>query len=259
MMNSVKDIIKINTIEAVELLLPVKCVICGKSTSYSQHESLDRCYRRITGRDRMHVCNKCLVNLVSEDSKERWNFCLSNPVPNDSYPELPLYLAFPYDGIMRKIITNLKFRDKRECGYLAGMLLGKMLKDDGVNADMIIPMPLHPRRLEERGYNQAEIIAHSVAEMNEIPMITGVLLRERYTERQSEIKDVNERISNVSHAFTVAENWDITGSTIILIDDVVTTGFTMHEAASVLLNNGASKVLCCAVAGNRLLKNADRF
>ncbi len=248
-----------NMVSAIELLLPVKCVICGKSTSYSLHENLDCCYKRISGKDRIHVCRTCLVNLVSVDTKERWNFCLSNPVPNDPYPELPLYIAFSYDGIMRKIVTDLKFRNKKECGYLAGMLLGKMLKDDGVKADMIIPMPLHSQRLKERGYNQAEIIAYSVAQMNNIPMINSILLRDRYTERQSEIKDVNERIENVSKAFVAAENWDINGSKIILVDDVVTTGFTMHEAASVLLKNGASKVLCCAVAGNRLLKNADRF
>lgn len=253
--------------DAVELLLPSRCIICGSNTSGNSYESLSKSYKKIvSGRtdinerlSSLNVCSKCLLNIIRIEPIDRWNFCLSNPMNNDPYPNMPLYIGFSYDGIMRRMITNLKFRKKFELGFFLGLLLGKCLKEDGVNVDMIIPVPLHNRRFKERGYNQAELISYAVGRFIGKPVFTNILMREAYTSRQTELKDINDRIQNVKNAFAVSSEWDLSGLTILLIDDVATTGFTMHEAASVLMASGANKVLCCAAAGNRLIKNADRF
>lgn len=253
--------------DAIELIIPQRCIICGAGTAGSSYKSLTRCYDSVVRiredynqrSSRLSLCRKCLLDLVRIEDIDRWNFCLSNPVPNDPYPELPLYIGFSYEGIMRRIVTNLKFRGKFECGFLLGLLLGKCLKEDGVEVDMIVPVPLHGKRLKERGYNQAELIAYTVGKMLGKPVINDVLSRKVYTSKQSELRDVNDRISNIKDAFEVNKDWDLSSSTVLLVDDVATTGFTMHEVASSLLDSGCKKVLCCAASGNRLIKNADRF
>ena len=86
-----------------------------------------------------------------------------------------------------------------------------------------------------------------------------MLFRSKDTQRQSQITDTNLRERNVKGAFEVSDNWDVTGLRVIVVDDVATTGATLHEAAKVLLRAGASKVLCVAFAGNRVVRNAEPF
>ena len=81
----------------------------------------------------------------------------------------------------------------------------------------------------------------------------------RNTDRQTELKGNLARISNVTGAFETSDEWDLTGMTVIVADDVATTGFTLHEAAAALYEAGASKVLCVAFAGNRQVKNSEPF
>ena len=120
-------------------------------------------------------------------------------------------------------------------------------------------MPLSQERYKERGFNQASEIAYPVSRLNNIRFADDCLIRIRDTQRQSEITDKNLRANNVSGAFGVSDNWDLTGMTVIIVDDVATTGATLHEAAVALYKAGASKVLCIALAGNRYAKNTEPF
>ncbi|MCR5327901.1 MAG: ComF family protein, partial [Saccharofermentans sp.] len=86
-----------------------------------------------------------------------------------------------------------------------------------------------------------------------------LLIRTKDTNRQAEIRDANERANNVTGAFAVSDDWDVTGLTVLLVDDVATTGSTLHEAATAIKKAGADKVLCVAFAGNRQVKNAEPF
>ena len=90
-------------------------------------------------------------------------------------------------------------------------------------------------------------------------MAENCLVRTRDTGRQSDINDINKRAGNVRGAFEVSSNWDVTGLRVVVVDDVATTGATLHEAAKVLYKAGAAKVLCVAFAGNRNVKNAEPF
>ena len=100
---------------------------------------------------------------------------------------------------------------------------------------------------------------YPAAKINGIPSAEDCLIRTRDTGRQSEIHDSNKRAGNVRGAFKVNDGWDVTGLRIIVVDDVATTGATLHEAAMALYKAGASKVLCVALAGNRTVKNAEPF
>ena len=123
----------------------------------------------------------------------------------------------------------------------------------------MVPVPLSQKRLEERGFNQASEIAYPVSKLTGIRFAEDCLIRIRDTKKQSEITDKNLRANNVSGAFGVSDLWDVTGMTVIIVDDVATTGATLHEAAAALYKAGAAKVLCVALAGNRSAKNAEPF
>ena len=246
---------------AADLILPYRCMLCGNvSDSEDRFENYDSLYRQLYNKEpELHLCGKCLSDLISTDEQGRWLLCLSNPVENDPCPGLPLYLLFPYKGVIERAVPKIKFGGKIELARFFGCVLGSALLYVGLNADLIVPVPLSHERLEERGFNQASELAFPVSRLTNIRMADDCLIRVRDTKRQSEITDKNLRANNVSGAFGVSDNWDVTGMTVIIVDDVATTGATLHEAAIALYKAGASKVLCIALAGNRSAKNAEPF
>ena len=114
---------------------------------------------------------------------------------------------------------------------------GKMLEE----ADMMIPVPLHYRRLIARRYNQSAIIAQTLSKSCGVPVNVDALKRIRATATQGHLKAV-ERHKNVKAAFKVSPKADVKDKTIILIDDVFTTGATVKECTKALLKSGAAKV-----------------
>ena len=246
---------------AVDLILPFKCPVCGgvadTNDRFGNYEEL---YEALYGTEsELRICGKCLsvVNTVDEDS--RWFLCLSNPVENDPCPGLALYMPFTYKGILERAVPRIKFGKKIELARFFGIILGSCMRNEGIKADLIIPIPLSEERLEERGFNQAYEICYPAAKINGIPSAEDCLIRTRDTGRQSEIHDSNKRAGNIRGAFKVNDGWDVTGLRIIVVDDVATTGATLHEAAKALYKAGAAKVLCVALAGNRTVKHAEPF
>lgn len=246
---------------AADLILPYRCMLCGNvSDSEDRFGNYDELYFQLYNKEsELYLCGKCLSDLISNEEQGRWLLCLSNPIENDPCPGLPLYLLFPYKGIIERAVPKIKFGRKIELARFFGCVLGSALQNVGLNADLIVPIPLSQERLEERGFNQASEIAFPISKLTGIRFAEDCLIRVRDTKRQSEITDKNLRANNVSGAFGVSELWDVTGMTVIIVDDVATTGATLHEAAIALYKAGASKVLCAALAGNRSAKNREPF
>lgn len=238
---------------AVDLILPFRCSICGEvSDTEDRSGCYDRLYKEIYGiYPELHLCGKCISSLNSREETERWHFCLSNPIGNDPYPNLPLYLPFPYKGIVERAIPRIKFGRQIELARFFGSVLGTLLCGEDVKADLVVPVPLSDERFEERGFNQASEIAYPVSKLCNIPFADDCIIRLKNTARQSEMKENYERAANVAGAFGVSGSWDVTGMKVMIADDVATTGSTLHEAASALYKAGASKVICIAFAGNR--------
>ena len=111
--------------------------------------------------------------------------------------------------------------------------------------DYIVPVPLHKKRLKERGYNQSELIAKEVAEYLKIPMRTDLLIRTKATKKQSSLVRT-ERVTNVQSAFKCTEKCD--GKKILLFDDIYTTGNTAQSCARELANNGAEQICALTLA-----------
>lgn len=247
--------------ETLDFMFPACCCICGRLADADDRFTQYEDFRRATGGigKKLHICGKCLSLLVPYESDKRWLFCLSNPYEGDPLPGLPLYVPLNYHGTAGYAIPAVKFGKKKELANFLGCIMGTCLKADNVGADLIVPVPLSESRLRERGFNQAAEMAKPAAAIAGIPFAGDVLVRTRDTDRQTELKGNLARISNVTGAFAVSGEWDVTDLTVIVVDDVATTGFTLHEAAMALYGAGASKVLCVALASNRLVKNAEPY
>lgn len=139
---------------------------------------------------------------------------------------------FTKKGKVQRLISALKYRRKKEVGTIAGHLLAQLSSPP--KADMIIPVPLHKRRLKERGFNQSEVFSEGLSSSWSIPAVSNLLVREKYTTSQTG-KSKIERAANVAHIFTVTEREKIAGKSIILTDDVLTTGATLEACIEALV------------------------
>lgn len=149
--------------------------------------------------------------------------------------------AMAYNEAAAQLIHGFKFGNKRYMGR--GLAAGIELPE-GWDIDAVVPVPLHPKRERERGYNQSMILAMELGGRYGIPVRPGLLKRTRYTEMQS-LTAGRDRRDNVRGAFGARE---CGGRNILLVDDVITTGSTMQECAIALKSAGAGNIYCAAAA-----------
>jgi len=139
-------------------------------------------------------------------------------------------------GALREAVHHLKFGGRRELGEPLGRLLAAQIQSP---YDLVVPVPLHPSRLRQRGYNQAGLLAAELAACMGVPMVERALIRLRRTGHQAKLER-QARLKNLSGAFQVApgESVRLTGKSVLLVDDVLTTGATATAAATVLRSAG---------------------
>ena len=142
---------------------------------------------------------------------------------------------------MRKSIHELKYRNLRTISPCLAELLADYLKENPLPGEALISVPLHPRRLRERGYNQSGLLARELGKRIGLPVIEDCLIRLKQAQPQVRAVDVEERRSNVADAF-VCRDERVKGKETILIDDVCTSGATLESCAAVLKNRGATSV-----------------
>lgn len=154
--------------------------------------------------------------------------------------------AVAFEGAVRRAIHELKYGGRAE---LASPLAALMVTAWGSGlypVDCVLPVPLHPRRNRERGYNQATLIAEVLAQQIKLPVLADALVRSRMTESQTSLGAFARR-KNVEGAFT-ARSSRVSGRSILLVDDVCTTGSTLQACADALRAGGASHVYALTVA-----------
>lgn len=151
----------------------------------------------------------------------------------------------PYrEPVVRELIRLFKYRGATEIARVLADFIGASLKDYGITPDtqaILVPIPLHPKRLRERGFNQAELIAEALAARFGLSLNTHILRRTIYRKRQVEIKDRRARIENAKGVYAI-KTPPPRGATVILVDDVSTTGATLAECAKILRQAGAKRV-----------------
>jgi ComF family protein len=150
-----------------------------------------------------------------------------------------------HEDLLRKLLLDLKFREQVHLAVSLGKLLAAHPGLSGVTADLVAPLPLHPRRLRQRGYNQALELARPLAAALNLPLLPDLLARGRETIPQTQL-DRTVREKNLKGVFVCAEK--VQGLHILLVDDTMTTGATMREAAQTLLCAGAASVSAALVS-----------
>ena len=152
-------------------------------------------------------------------------------------------------GIVREVIHQFKYARQIHLRHLVGRWLSAALEDERLrdrNFDLIVPVPLHPTRERERGFNQASLLSELISAQTSIRS-QRVLERVRYTTTQTAL-DRSERMENLHNAFRLRKNADVRGLRVLLIDDVLTTGSTLRECARVLKRAGAISVHAATAA-----------
>ncbi len=142
---------------------------------------------------------------------------------------------------MRNAIHALKYRGIKSLSPVLGELLADSLAKRPLPADLIVPVPLHPRRLRERGYDQSLLLAENLEGRLGIPLARDVLIRHRHTPSQARSKSVLERRRNMEGAFHATPG-RLEGKNLVLVDDVCTTGATLNACARALKEAGARSV-----------------
>lgn len=206
-------------------LYPNQCIICGKL--YSDE-----------------ICIKCYKTLEILAKTQKYN--------NKSFKE-HIYL-FKYEGRIRKLIIDYKFNDK---AYLSNFFTKIIIKNEKIcrkikSYDIIIPVPIHKKRKNERGYNQSELIAKKIAKnINELELVTDYLIKQKNTVAQSTLTK-QQRKQNVKQVYKIGNKEKIQNKKIILLDDIYTTGATAEECSKILKQNGAKEILVLTIAKDEI-------
>jgi ComF family protein len=144
-------------------------------------------------------------------------------------------LYFNDKGIVKHIIHNLKYRGQQKLGTYLGTIYGEDLKDHIAKnkIDYIIPVPIHKKRLAERGYNQITAFCNAIAAQTNVPVITDLLYRKHFSATQTK-KNKEERQKIINSLFDIYYDEKYIGKHFLIIDDVITTGATIEACAKAL-------------------------
>ncbi|UCH42374.1 MAG: ComF family protein [Dehalococcoidales bacterium] len=146
---------------------------------------------------------------------------------------------YRFEGVVRQSVYKLKYENLRAITEHLAQMLYSYISENQVPGDVLVPVPLHSKRLRERGYNQATLLAMELSKLTGLPLLTDHLIRERDTHPQALTKTASERQGNVTNAFYSRE---LRYREVLLIDDVATSGATLNACAAALKAAGATSV-----------------
>ena len=222
----------------VYLLFPDTCLACGGVIEIGEKT----------------ICTICRINFPRTNYHLNRENNLAQKFWGRAKVEYAIsYLFFKKHSDVQSMIHYLKYKDSPEVGTLIGRWYGQELLDDDFykNFDVIIPVPMHPKKLKKRGYNQSACFGKGLAEVWQIPQLENGIQKLTNTKSQT-TKSRKERYNNMKAGFIVPYPDKIKGKKILVVDDVVTTGATLEACINLLIESGAKtvSVATMAVAGN---------
>src|SRR5438067_343121 len=225
------------------LVYPPTCTICAGSVGPHDYLCAD-CETKLS-RIVPPFCAKCSEPF---DGAITTTFSCANCAHRALYFDAAVS-AYRSRGIARHVILNFKYGRQIHLRHLVARWLVAALDDERLRErrfDAIVPVPLHPAKQRERGFNQAALLAEWLSAHMALPL-RPVLQRVRFTTTQTAF-DRSERMQNLGNAFRLRKNADVRKSRVLLIDDVLTTGSTLSECARVLKEAGAQSVYAATAA-----------
>jgi len=216
----------------VDLIFPRCCAACDKG---------------LIGNEEI-ICTSCRIALprVQEDSVSA-EMIGQKFINIHEVTKTHAYLLFTKKGKVQKLLHALKYKGQAELGVEMGFMFGQEMQENGSlpDADLIISVPLHKKKLKSRGYNQSDKLAEGFSRATNIPWSGNVLERVKYTETQTG-KTRDERWKNVRKVFVV--KGDVKDKKIIIMDDVLTTGATVEACIEVLIEAGCTQFVILTIA-----------
>ncbi|MBD0372316.1 MAG: ComF family protein [Pyrinomonadaceae bacterium] len=232
---------------ALALLYPQGCEACGSFVeSRVDGAACARCWsetRVFSSRD--VLCSKCGAFLAGASPTRKPENVRCRRCEDESFTAARAVGA--YEGALRASIIALK-REPSVAERLASLLYEAALQPPLSHATRIIPVPLHPERERARGFNQAAVLGRALSHLSRLPLDEASLVRSLHTERHRALMDERARRESVRDAFRVARPRLVEGESILLVDDVFTTGATVSACAAALLSAGAQSVYALTVA-----------
>lgn len=184
-----------------------------------------------------HLCLKCIHDLPLTHFENH----LNNPIEKIltgrvQFQRATSQLYFTKHSLLQKIMHHFKYKGNKELGLQLGVMMGHQLMASGQYRDVeaLIPLPLHEKKERIRGYNQSEILCQGISEVFKIPIVKNIVQRTIATDTQTRKTRV-ARWQNMSNTFTLVNDHDIENKTVLLVDDIVTTGATIEACANALL------------------------
>ncbi len=211
----------------LDLVFPPRCVACGKEGAF--------------------LCQACVASapLIPQPSCVRCarpvraaglcEVCQAEPSSLEG-----VLSPFAMDDVVRQAVYALKYHNLRALAPTLGALMAAHVQQAGVTADVLVPVPLHPHRWRERGYNQAELLAKEIGRRLSLPVAPHGLARVKHSDPQARAASREERRANVEDAFLAKASF--LGQRVLLVDDVCTTGATLESCAASMLQAGAARV-----------------
>ena len=219
---------------AVDFLFPKWCVGCGK-----EGELICYSCRRLLTRIIPPLCPRCGK---PQSSGILCPSCVDWPAKIDG-----IRSPFKFEGVMREAIHQLKYRNLRALVAPLAKLLQDYLNANPLPGEVLVPVPLHQKRLKERGYNQSNLLARELGKLINLPVVDECLVRQRHSPPQARTSTLDERRSNIADAFTCIDH-TLKDKQILLIDDVSTSGATLDACAAALKASGTTSVWGLVVA-----------
>jgi competence protein ComFC len=198
----------------------------------------------------IEICLKCRFDLPLTNFTNEANNMVEKTFHGRISIEFATALIFyKIKGISQKLIYQLKYKGRQEIGTCLGMWLGTELKncERFKSVDFIVPVPLHPKKLRKRGFNQLTTFGKSISEILEVPFLDNVLIKKYGSDTQT-LKHRIERWKNVNEIFYVTDLDIFKNKHVLLIDDVITTGATLEACALKLSMTKNIKISICTMA-----------
>lgn len=238
------------TEKGMRSIYPPRCLLC-QQLAEDERDLCNICYQRLPWNK--NSCWQCALPLAHDSQAANVEGSESKILCGRCQKKRPLfdssYSLFRYDGEIVQMIHRLKFRQHLVCSRLLGEMLADGLNEIlGVTGDVpdcLLPVPLHKKRLRQRGFNQSIELARALSKSLNMSLNINHLIRVRATDSQSGL-DAKQRKKNIRGAFELREGFN--ANHVAIIDDVVTTTSTVNEIARVLKRNGVERVDVYSIA-----------
>jgi ComF family protein len=230
----------------LQLLYANVCWGCGVALRPDQNHFCDACRQSLTS-DPHSSCSRCssTIGPYGDLGDGCCPACRGHAFAFDR-----TFRLGPYEGVLRELVLKMKHHSGEVVAELLGELWAERLASrlQGTHIDFVVPVPLHWWRRMLRGYNQSSTLARALSRRLHVSLSTGWLWRSRNTPRQTYQMSAADRQVNVRDAFRLGIGADVRGKTILIVDDVMTTGATASEAARPFRKAGAGQILVAVLA-----------